>query len=91
MFRLSVQVTQWKYKRWPIAAMIEVHHMRFLLRPFALEVFLSDRSTALFSFPSAKARPFEHTYITNGISCLLLGGIHRSSVIKSIHKNKVRL
>ena len=28
--------------------------MRFLLRPFALEIFLADRSNALFSFPSAQ-------------------------------------
>ena len=43
-----------QYKRWSTAALIELHQARFLLRPFALELFLADRSNALFSFPSAE-------------------------------------
>ena len=46
-----------QHKRWPIAAITEVHHARFLLQPFALEIFLADRANALLSFPSAEVYP----------------------------------
>ncbi len=46
-----------KYKRWRVASLVEVHHARFLLRPFALEFFLRDQANALLSFPSAQVLP----------------------------------
>jgi hypothetical protein len=45
-----------KYKRWSIASMVEVHHARFLLRPFALEIFLADQSNALLNFPTSQVQ-----------------------------------
>ena len=44
------------HKRWPLAAMAELHHARFLLQPSALELFLADRANALLSFPSPEVR-----------------------------------
>jgi len=43
-----------KYKRWRVASLVEVHHARFLLRPFALEFFLADQANALLSFASSQ-------------------------------------
>ncbi len=53
-----------KYKRWRVASLVEVHHARFLLRPFALEFFMADRANALLSFPSSQApiAPPMHTW-----------------------------
>ncbi len=42
------------HKRWPVPQLQEVHHTRFLLQPRALELFFSDRSTALLSFEDSK-------------------------------------
>ncbi len=54
------------HKRWASADIASVHHARYLLRPAALEIFLADRSNALLSFPSPKARaalPFSVDWI----------------------------
>ncbi len=38
------------HKRWPVSAITELHHARFLLQQSALEIFLGDRSNALLNF-----------------------------------------
>lgn len=38
------------HKRWPVSAITELHHARFLLQQSALEIFLADRSNALLNF-----------------------------------------
>lgn len=45
------------FKRWPVAALVEVHHARFLLQPSAMELFFSDRSSAMLNFESAEVSP----------------------------------
>ena len=34
------------HKRWPLAALLELHHARYLLQQTALELFLQDRCGA---------------------------------------------
>jgi hypothetical protein len=38
------------HKRWPVCAITELHHARFLLQQSALELFLADNSNALLNF-----------------------------------------
>jgi PH domain associated with Beige/BEACH len=42
------------FKRWPVASLEEVHHARFLLQPSAVELFFSDRSSAMLNFESSE-------------------------------------
>ena len=42
------------HKSWPIALIAELHYARYLLQSRALELFLSDRSSALLSFKTPK-------------------------------------
>ncbi len=44
------------FKRWPVASLVEVHHARFLLQPSAVELFFSDRSSAMINFESSEVR-----------------------------------
>ncbi|KAK9905588.1 hypothetical protein WJX75_002584 [Coccomyxa subellipsoidea] len=43
------------HKRWPVSAITELHHARFLLQQSALEIFLADRSNALLNFDGNEA------------------------------------
>ncbi|KAK9836952.1 hypothetical protein WJX81_002248 [Elliptochloris bilobata] len=42
------------HRHWELAAIVEVHHQRYLLQPSALEIFLGDRSNALLNLPSSQ-------------------------------------
>ncbi|KAL0021859.1 hypothetical protein WJX77_009077 [Trebouxia sp. C0004] len=42
------------HKVWPLAQVAELHHARYLLQPRALELFLYNHSSALFSFETPK-------------------------------------
>lgn len=52
------------HKSWPIALIAELHHARYLLQPRALELVLSNRSSALLSFATPKVRCYaEDTHL----------------------------
>lgn len=42
------------HKSWPVAQIAELHHARYLLQPRAIELFMSNGSSALLSFATAK-------------------------------------
>lgn len=44
------------HKRWAMEEVVAVHHARYLLRPTALEIFMSGRKSALLAFPSAQVQ-----------------------------------
>lgn len=64
--RCSPQRPARAHKRWPLAALAELHHARFLLQPSALELFLADRTNALLSFPSPEVC---HTGNSRSVVC----------------------
>jgi len=53
------------YRRWPTVGVAQVHFSRYMLQPTALEVFMQDRSSVFFSFPSRMASKEASTWLSN--------------------------